>query len=66
MFLKKIKKALQAGLIGTPIGDKILEGLKMGGPAFSLSSNLKFELTFDNMEEVKKHPMASQALVTVD
>lgn len=38
----------------------------MGGPAFSLSSNVNLELTFDNMEEVKKHPMASQALITID
>lgn len=48
-----------AGLEGTKLGDKIKEGLTMGGPAFSVGSNVKLELNFDDLEEMKKHPMAS-------
>lgn len=54
------------GLEGTPIGEKIKEGLMMGGPAFSLNSNLSMELSFDDMEEIKAHPMASTVLVSLD
>ena len=36
----------------------------MGGPAFALNSNLSLELTFDDMEEIKAHPMAGTILVS--
>lgn len=38
----------------------------MAGPAFSLQSNLSIELDFDDMEEIKAHPMASTILVSMD
>lgn len=38
----------------------------MAGPAFSLNSNFSLELTFDDMEEIKAHPMASTVLVSLD
>lgn len=38
----------------------------MAGPAFSIGSNLSLDLTFDDMEEVKAHPMASTVLVSLD
>lgn len=66
VFLKQIKKALLAGLEGTQIGEKIKEGLTMGGPAFALETNLSLELDFDDMEEIKAHPMASTVLVSLD
>jgi len=66
VFLKQIKKALLAGLEGTSIGDQIKEGLTMAGPAFSLETNLSLELDFDDMEEIKAHPMASTVLVSLD
>lgn len=66
VFLKQIKAALLAGLEGHKFGDKIKEGLAMAGPAFSLNSNFSLELTFDDMEEIKAHPMASTVLVSLD
>ena len=38
----------------------------MGGPAFALETNLSLELDFDDMEEIKAHPMASTVLVSLD
>ena len=38
----------------------------MGGPAFALETNLSLELDFDDMEELKAHPMASTFLVSLD
>ena len=38
----------------------------MGGPAFALQSNLSIELDFDDMEELKAHPMASTFMVSAD
>ena len=55
-----------AGLEGTQIGEKIKEGLTMAGPAFALETNLSLELDFDDMEEIKAHPMASTVLVSLD
>lgn len=55
-----------SGLEGHPMGDQIKQGLQMGGPAFSLNSNFSLELTFDDMEEIKAHPMASTVLVSLD
>jgi len=66
VFLKKIKQALLTGLEGTKFGNDIKQGLIMGGPAFSLESNLSIELDFDDMEEIKAHPMASTVLVSLD
>lgn len=66
VFLKQIKKALLTGLEGTTIGGQIKDGLNMAGPAFSLNSNFSLELTFDDMEEIKAHPMASTVLVSLD
>ena len=48
------------------MGSDIKEALVMGGPAFSLESNLSIELDFDDMEEIKAHPMASTVLVSLD
>lgn len=66
VFLKKLKKALLSGFEGTDIGKSIKDGLMMGGPAFALNSNLSLDLTFDDMEEIKAHPMASTVLVSAD
>lgn len=66
VFLRQLKKALMAGLEGTQMGEQIKEGLKMGGPAFALETNLSLELDFDDMEELKAHPMASTFLVSTD
>lgn len=66
VFLKKIKAAVMAGLENHPLGSKMTEGLKMAGPAFSVGSSLSLDLTFDDMEEVKAHPMASTVLVSMD
>ena len=38
----------------------------MGGPAFALETNLSLELDFDDMEELKAHPMASTFMVSLD
>jgi hypothetical protein len=38
----------------------------MAGPAFALETNLSLELDFDDMEEIKAHPMASTVLVSLD
>lgn len=38
----------------------------MAGPAFALETNLSLELDFDDMEELKAHPMASTFLVSLD
>lgn len=38
----------------------------MAGPAFALQSNLSIQLDFDDMEEIKAHPMASTVLVSLD
>ena len=66
VFLRQIKKALMAGLEGTQMGDQIKEGLTMAGPAFALETNLSLELDFDDMEELKAHPMASTFMVSLD
>lgn len=66
VFLKKLKKALVAGLEDHPIGKELKSKLDMAGPAFAVGSNLSLELTFDDMEEVKAHPMASTVLVSLD
>lgn len=66
VFLKQLKKALMTGLEGTDIGKMVQEGLTMGGPAFALSTNVAVELNFDDMEEIKAHPMASTVLVSLD
>ena len=66
VFLRQIKKALMSGLEGTQMGDQIKQGLTMAGPAFALETNLSLELDFDDMEELKAHPMASTFLVSLD
>lgn len=66
VFLKQIKKAMFAGFEGTDVGRKVKEALSMAGPAFSLQSNLSIELDFDDMDEIKAHPMASTILVSID
>ena len=65
-FLKKIKYAISKGMEGTSIMRKLKEGLDMAGPAFGVGSNVSLNVKFNNMEEVRAHPMASQALVTLD
>lgn len=55
-----------AGLEGHKLGAMIKDGLNMGGPAFALSTNLSLELGFDDMEEIKAHPMAGTILVSLD
>lgn len=65
-FLKKIKKALLAGLQGTALGEELSEKLSLAGPGFSLGSNCSLDLKFKEMEELKAHPLAGDFLVTVD
>ena len=65
-FLKKVKKAIVTGMEGTPLGNKIKEVLNMAGPAFSVGSNIALDLTFQEFEEIKAHPMASTLLVSLD
>lgn len=55
-----------AGLEGHEFGSKIKQGLDMGGPAFALNSSTSLELTFDDMEEIKAHPMANMILISMD
>ena len=38
----------------------------MGGPAFSLETTLLVELDYDDMDEIKAHPMASDLLLSID
>jgi len=66
VFLKKIKAAVMAGLENHPMGGQIKQTLQMAGPAFSVGSNLSLDLTFDDMEEVRAHPLASTVLVSMD
>lgn len=64
--MRQIKKAILAGIESNDIPGPLKEGLMMGGPAFALNSNLSLELSFDDMEEIKAHPMASTILVSLD
>lgn len=65
-FLKKIKYAITKGMEGTDMMRKLKETLEMAGPAFGVGSNVNLNITFKDMDEVKAHPMAGQALVTLD
>ena len=38
----------------------------MGGPAFALNSNTSLEMEFDDLEELKSHPMANYIMMSVD
>ena len=38
----------------------------MAGPAFNVNSNVSLEMMFDDIEEIKEHPMASMILVSID
>lgn len=67
-FLKQVKKAFKAGIEG---GDSEFHQMAMGmmdmaGPGFKFSSNVAMELNFDDMDEVKSHPMAQTFLVSLD
>lgn len=66
MFLKQIKAALLAGLEHHPFGDMLKQGLMMAGPAFNVNSNVSLELMFDDIDEIKEHPMSGQILVSLD
>lgn len=70
VFLKRIKKAINAALesaqLDEPVKEKMGMMLGMGGPAFGVTTNLTLDLTFDDMDELKAHPMAGQALVTTE
>lgn len=55
-----------AGMEGTDIYNKMKEGLAMAGPGFGVGSNLNLDVKFNDMEEVKIHPMASHLLITLD
>lgn len=65
-FLKKIKKSVMSGMEGTKLYDKIKEVLTMAGPGFSVGSNLNLNIKFNEMDEIKAHPMASHLLITLD
>ena len=38
----------------------------MAGPPLAMETNFTMELDFDDMEELKAHPMASTFLVSLD
>ena len=38
----------------------------MAGPGFSVGSNINLSVNFNEMDEVKQHPMASHLLITLD
>ena len=65
-FLKKIKYAISKGMEGSSLMNNLKKGLEAGGPAFGFGSNVCLNLTFEDMDEVKAHPLAGQALVTFD
>lgn len=54
VFLRNLKQALLEGLEGAAAA----EVLTAMGPAFALSSNSSVDLTFDDFDEVREHPMA--------
>lgn len=60
-FLRNIKKALMEGIKD----QQTQEFLKMMGPAFALSSNSSVDLTFDDFDEVREHPLANQMLISL-
>ena len=61
VFLKNLKKAL----LEEVKDPGIQHVLKMMGPAFALSSNSSVDLTFDDFDEVREHPMADHFLVSL-
>lgn len=66
VFLKKLKNVILKASEDHPMYNKVKETFSMVGPAFAVGSNLSLDLTFDDMEEVKEHPMASTVLVSLD
>jgi hypothetical protein len=40
--------------------------IEMLGPAFTLSSNSSVDLTFDDFDEVREHPMADSFLLSLE
>lgn len=67
VFLKNLKKALMKGFEdGSGPLEELKGMLQMGGPAFAFSSNTSVELTFDDFEELKEHPMGGQLLLSLD
>jgi len=63
VFLKNIKKILLEEMQRTEKGK---EGLEMMGPAFALTSNSSIDLSFDDFDEVKEHPMADSILLSLE
>lgn len=55
-----------SGMEGTKFADKIKEVLTMAGPGFGVGSNLNLNIKFNEMDEIKAHPMASHLLITLD
>lgn len=55
VFLKNLKKVAMEAIKDSSLA----EFLKVMGPAFALTSNSSVDLTFDDFEEIREHPMAN-------
>ena len=65
-FLKKLRYVLKRGLDDSSAFRELKKTLEMIGPGFSVGSNVNLKVTFNEMQEIKEHPMASKMLIKLD
>lgn len=51
---------------GESLPPEIAMALQMGGPGFGISSDSSIALSFDDIEEIKEHPMGAQLMLNLD